>query len=140
MPNLKLYDLFISHAWKYGEDYDRLIKMLKEAPLFEFRNYSAPEDKPLVDPNTPVGKKALQDAIDRKIKPVNAVLVLSGMYTAHREWMQYEIDTALKYNKPIIGVVPWGQINIPTAVSNAADEMVRWNTASIVAAIRAHSI
>lgn len=47
MPDLKTYDLFISHAWKYGEEYSRLVSLLKGAPYFKYRNYSAPEDKPL---------------------------------------------------------------------------------------------
>ena len=34
MPELKTYDLFLSHAWRYNDDYYRLEKMLKEAPLF----------------------------------------------------------------------------------------------------------
>ena len=42
MPQLKIYDLFISHAWKYGEEYDRLISLLNAAPYFYYRDYSAP--------------------------------------------------------------------------------------------------
>ncbi|WP_422446028.1 TIR domain-containing protein [Thermoanaerobacterium sp. DL9XJH110] len=140
MPELKTYDIFISHAWKYGTEYDRLINLLDNAPYFYYRNYSAPKDKPLVDPNTSVGKLFLREAIDRKIKPVNIVLVLSGMYAAYREWMQYEIDTAQKYYKPIIGIVPWGQERIPSEVQKVSLEMVRWNTDSIISAIRRYAI
>lgn len=50
MPNLKTYDLFISHAWKYGDDYDRLVALLDSALYFSYRNYSAPKDKPIAAP------------------------------------------------------------------------------------------
>lgn len=42
MPELKTYDLFISHAWKYGDEYCNLIYLLDKAPCFSYRNYSPP--------------------------------------------------------------------------------------------------
>ena len=33
MPSLKTYDLFISHAWLYGDDYDNLIIYDKNLPF-----------------------------------------------------------------------------------------------------------
>lgn len=48
------YRLFISHAWKYGNDYNNLITLLNAAPYFLYRNYSAPEEKPLFPEGTPL--------------------------------------------------------------------------------------
>lgn len=140
MPTLKTYDIFISHAWKYGADYDKVIEFLDKAPLFYYRNYSAPKDKPLYDPSTIVGKSLIKDAIDRKIKPVNAVLLLSGMYYTYREWMQFEIETAQKYNKPIIAIIPRGQERIPNEVLKVSCTTAGWMTDSIVKAIRDYSL
>lgn len=79
MPSLKTYDIFISHAWKYGEQYTDLMDLLEKAPNFNFRNYSAPSDNPLKNlNNTDVKNKSeITSAIKRKIKPVNAVVVIS---------------------------------------------------------------
>lgn len=142
MPELKTYDLFISHAWKYGDDYTRLINLLNEASNFKYRNYSAPEDNPLVNLNgTPVTNKIqIKGAILRKIRPVNCILVISGMYYNNREWMQYEIDSSVGMNKPIIAIKPWGNTNMPTEIQKIATEIVNWNTDSIVSAIRRHSL
>lgn len=140
MPELKTYDLFISHAWKYGEHYDRLVSLLANAPYFSFRNYSAPEQKPLVPAGMTITDSQLRAAIQGKIRPVNAVLVISGMYAAHREWIQFEINTAVQMNKPIIGIRPWGSEVTPYAVTSVAREIVGWNTDSIVKAIRWHSL
>ena len=112
MPLLKTYDLFISHAWMYGDDYTRLVNMLNNASYFYFRNYSAPEDKPLALSRTYAYDYEIKQAIDRKIAPVNCVIILGGMY-AKRKWMQYELETAKRMNKPIVVVAPWGQEKIP---------------------------
>lgn len=141
MPELKTYDLFISHAWKYNEDYHRLINLIKNANYFKYRNYSVPEHDPVIDPNTPIGVTKLKELLDKQIKPVNCVLIICGMYVNHKFWIQTEIEiAAAKYNKPIIGVIPWGAERVPVEVQNVANEMVRWNTDSIVTAIRKHSI
>lgn len=142
MPILKSYDLFISHAWQYGNSYNRLVNLLDGAPYFYYRNYSAPSENPLrtlkgTDATT---KKQIMDAIERKIKPVNCVLIISGLYTSYREWMQYEIETAVRLGKPIIGIVPWGNTEVPATVRLYADTIVNWNTDSIVQAIRDFSI
>ena len=75
-----------------------------------------------------------------QIRPVNCVLIISGMYAAHRKWIQAEIDIAQSYAKPIVGIRPWGSQRIPTVVQEAAHEMVGWNTSTIVKAIRTHSL
>jgi len=136
MPTLKTYDLFISHAWDYNAEYYRLVTMLNNAPNFKWRNYSVPEHDPLLGG----AKSKLEIELDRQIRPVNAILILAGMYVNHREWIQREIDLAYSYNKPIIGIKPWGNAVIPTVVSGIAKIVVAWNTASVVEAIRAHSI
>ncbi len=140
MPRLKTYDLFLSHAWRYNSDYYKLESLLKNTPNFYFRNYSVPTHNPLIDPNIHVGKRTLTNELDQQVRPVNCVLILSGMYAAHSEWIEKEIMLAKKYNKPIIGVKPWGQQRIPLIVQNAAHEIVGWNSISITSAIRRNSI
>lgn len=34
MPNLKTYNLFFDHAWRYSTDYYQLEQLLKDAPHF----------------------------------------------------------------------------------------------------------
>jgi len=140
MPTLKTYDLFISHAWKYNQDYYRLEEFLRTASYFKWRNYSVPTHDPLIDPNTSIGKQKLTAMLDNQVRPVNCVLILAGMYAAHSDWIQTEIQIAKNYRKPIVGIIPWGQINTPVSVRNAADIMVGWNTTSIIDAIRQYSI
>lgn len=140
MPELKTYGLFLSHAWRYNDDYYRLEKMLKEAPLFKWKNFSVPSHDPLIDPNTTVGKAKLTELLKNQIRPVNCVIILGGMYALYSEWILKEIELAQSFHKPIVAIYPWGQTNMPKVVQDAADEKVNWQTSSIVAAIREHSI
>ena len=82
----------------------------------------------------------MKEELDEQIRPVNCVIVISGMYVAYRYWIQTEINIASRYVKPIIGVKPWGQERIPQEVQDVASEMVGWNTDSIVSAISRHSL
>jgi len=138
MPKLYDYKLFISHAWKYGDDYDRLIKLLDNAKNFSYYNYSAPKEKPLFPEGTPLNNKKIADKITDKISPSQITIVISGMYVAYKDWMQYEIDESKRMGKPILGINPFKQSQGPTPkyVSENANMMVNWSTDSIVSAIR----
>jgi len=133
MPALKTYDLFISHAWDYNDEYYKMVNNLNNAPNFKWRNYSVPEHDPL-----PTNK--LEEQLYNQIRPVNAAIILSGMYVAHSAWILKEIAIAKSMNKPIIGVKPWGQQMVPQAVQSAATVMVGWNIDSIISAIRDYAL
>lgn len=109
---------------------------MDDVPLFRYRDYSVPEDNPIFDPEVLVPKTELIAALDRLIRPVHVFLVSAGMFVAHRQWLQLEIDIAQKYDKPIIGVLPQGQVKIPKLVDELADEIVGWYIPAIVRAIR----
>lgn len=133
MPHLKTYVVFISHAWRYHDDYERLVNLLDNADLFKWRNSSVPKTDAF---DKSLSNKQLISALDEQIRISNVVVMLSGMYAAHSEWMQTEINISAKYAKPIVGVLPWGSDRVPVAIQQAASEIVKWNTQSIVNAIR----
>ena len=137
---MSTYNLFISHAWRYHDDYDRLVRLLNSAPYFSWRNYSVPRHDPAIDPDTPAGDRQLRKELDNQIRPVNCVLIISGMYAAYRYWIQVEIDIAKGYEKPIVGLIPLGHDRISAEVQQVAREMVGWRTDSVVNAIRKWSI
>lgn len=132
MPQLYRYRIFISHAWKYNDDYYRLNELLKEAPNFLYANYSVPEHDP-VDANN---NTKLREELRQQIRPVEVVIILGGMYVAYSDWIQFEIDFAEDLDKPILGIRPWGAAKMPKAVQDVADKIVGWNTSTIVSAIR----
>jgi hypothetical protein len=128
MPALYTYRIFVSHAWQYNEEYYRLIQYLDSAPNFSYANYSVPEHDPLA------GGDVLGQNLRNQMIPVQVVLILAGVYATHSDWIQYEIDLAQQFGKPIVGIRPWGAERISSVVQKAAVEMVGWNTDSIVSA------
>lgn len=136
MPTLKNYKIFISHAWKYGTDYNRLINLLDNANNFSYYNYSAPKEKPLFPEGTPLTNTKIANKITDKISPSQVTIVIAGMYVAYSDWIKYEIDESIRMGKPIIGIYPYGSTIAPKYVTDNANKMVRWNTDSIVTAIR----
>lgn len=136
MPGLRTYKIFISHAWNYSESYLRVVRMLNEAPYFSWQNLSVPEH----DPVPPGQEHRLEQALRDQMRPASIFLILAGMYVSHSAWIQFEIDFSRRIGRPIIGVKPWGSQRTPDAVSRAAKEMVGWNSASIVAAVRKWSL
>lgn len=132
MPSLKNYHIMISHSWDYDNYYQTIKGWLDDAKYFDWTNYSVPLSKPIDSKS----KNELKEKIKNRISLCSCVIILSGMYVAYSEWIDYEMDTAVALRKPIIGVKPWGQERTPTKVQNNADVMVGWNSASIVEAVR----
>jgi len=129
-----MYNIFISHAWQYNEEYYRLVKSLRDNN-FPFHNYSVPEHDPL-GANT---DRELEEALRCQIKPCSCVLIIAGMYYDYRKWLQIEIDIAQEYSKPIIVIRPWGAERIPIELQKPAFNIVNWQIKSIIEAIEWYS-
>ena len=126
--------LFISHSWSYGDAYTRLCNLLESAPRFSYYNYSVPQDDPIHNARN---QYALRDAIMRKMNNTHIIVVIAGVYATYSKWINIELDLAKNhYNKPVLGIKPYANTNISSAVSNTADLIVNWNTTSIVSGIR----
>lgn len=109
-----------------------MIDFLDAASNFSYANYSVPKDKAFEGMNNAQLKQQLQ----YQINPIQCAVILGGMYVAHSDWIPFEINHALAVGKPILGVRPWGAERMPQALTDAATEIVGWNTSSIVATIR----
>ena len=132
------YHIFISHAWEYSDAYRTVVQWLNEAQgenKLTWGNYSVPEHDPLIDAGTFVGKLTLQELLRNQIRPSSKIVVISGMYATHSNWIDYEIDTSVSLNKYIIGLKPWGQERIPVKIQNHANIMVGWNKKSLIDAL-----
>ena len=132
----KVYNIFISHSWTYSDTYDRLVNLLNARGYFSFNNYSVSKDDPIHHaPNV----DALYQAIYQHMGPCHIVLIMAGVYATYSKWISREIRIAKREflsPKPILGIKPWGNVNVSTIVERNADAIVSWNTESVVSAIR----
>lgn len=131
----KEYRIFISHSWQHAEDLENLQALLNRRGYFHASFEEASRDIPINSLNATYIKARLTD----KISNSNVVLALAGIYASHSSWMKWELDKAIELDIPIVGIIPRGQINISTTVSSRSKTDVRWNSESIVEAIRSYA-
>lgn len=109
---------------------------LNTASNFKWSNHSVSADNPF---NTKT-KAALKEQLTQQIRGCNAIIVVSGMYTLYSEWIDYEINEAIRMNKPIIAIKPWGNERVPLKIQNNATVLVGWNSASLISTIRNYAL
>ena len=136
MPALRRYKIFISHAWRYNDDYASVVTRLNAEPNFRWENRSVPQHDPLLAGKTSELQKLLRD----QMRPANAFVILGGMYAANSDWIEFEVEFARRIGRPIIGVYPHGSDRMPLLISNNATEIVGWTAGSIVSSIRRHAL
>lgn len=127
------YHIFISHCWDYSSHYDKVVEWINSDDDLNgnWSNYSVTVEK-AIDTKR---KKELKEKLTNRISLSNVVIILSGMYAAYSEWIDYEIDEAVRMGKYIIGVMPWGQERIPKKIQDNAT-MVHWQSSSVTTAIK----
>jgi len=129
------YKIFISHSWQYTDTLEALRKLLNARGYFSATYEESTKDNPINSENESYVKQRLA----KKIGDSDIILALAGVYASHSSWMEWELDKALELGTPIVGVIPHGQERISSIVSSRSVVDVRWNTESIITAIRAHS-
>ncbi len=134
-----MYNLFISHSWDYSDAYSSLVSLLDSASYFSYKNYSVPKDDPLRIYSV-YYKSELRNKIKNQMRLCHVVLILAGVYASYSDSIDMEISVAQELGKPIVAIEPWGSEKTSVVVKNAAKRIVRWNTDSIVSAIREISI
>ncbi|MDR2781015.1 MAG: TIR domain-containing protein [Holosporaceae bacterium] len=138
---MRTYNIFISHSWKYDEDYQRLIGLLDKEPCFQgnYRDYSVTKDEPILSKNgNKLTDQGLMARISEQIRSASVVLIPVGIYATHSDWINEEIKIAKGFGKPIIAIKPWGTQRVSSVVKDAI-ETVGWNGSSIVDAIKRHT-
>ena len=133
----KSYDLFLTHAWRFHDDWTRFSEFMDKAPGLTWRNFSLPWHDPAMDPNTEVGGRFIRDFLESQIIPVHSVVLLAGVYEikSARRWLDMEVEMARKHNKPIIGVPAIGKEIVPDEVSVLCDANSEWDVAQLIATI-----
>jgi len=131
----KNYKIFISHSWSYPDDLIKLRGLLEERGYFNVVFQEAGNDVPINSENAAYIKKVLK----AKITDSDVVLAIAGMYASYSDWIAWEVETAYLNDIPVIGVIPRGQERISATVTKYSTVDVRWNTESIIDAIRMYT-
>ncbi len=132
---MRQYSIFISHSWAYSDGYEKLIALLDADPRFNYKDYSVPKDDPIHNaPNS----AQLSAAIQNQMRFCDVIIMLAGVYSTYSDWINKEIKLAKGFTvpKPILAIEPFASERTSQTVKDNADRIVKWNTSSIVSAIR----
>lgn len=135
---MNVYDLFLTHAWRFHDDWTRFSGLMDEKPVLTWRNFSLPWHDPAMDPNTEVGGRFIRNFLESQIIPVHVVVLLAGVYEikSARRWIDMEVEMARKHRKPIIGIPAIGQDAMPEEVSALCDACSKWDRAQFIATVQ----
>jgi hypothetical protein len=131
----KQIHVFISHSWSYSGHYKTLADWIFDgnwsvgSASLDFRDFSVPKNDPIHDANN---AEELKAAIYDKISRSHVVVIPTGMYATHSNWIGKEIAGANYHNKPILAVNPWGQERKSQDVIENAKKSVGWNKDPVI--------
>ncbi len=128
----RTYSVFISHSWDHVDDLMNLRKLLEASGDFHVEFEEASPKEPINSDNSAYIRRRLKERISNS----DIVLGIAGMYASYSDWMEWELDTAIAEEVPIVGVIPRGQKKISKVVTDRSVKDVHWNTKSIVEAIQ----
>lgn len=129
---VKTYNIFVSHSWDHSNDLIRLHNLLSNRGYFYYDPQEVTRNNPINSLNATYIKQCLRE----RIRNSNILLALAGIYASHSDWMRWEIETAKELGIPIVGIIPRGQERISQVVYANSIADIRWNTESIIQAIR----
>ncbi|MCX6156255.1 MAG: TIR domain-containing protein [Candidatus Kapabacteria bacterium] len=125
---MKTPNIFISHRWAYRGDYYSLTTKFNELGWKHF-DYSVP----IHDSFELKRKKEIEEALREQVRQCNFFIVSARMSSLHSAWIEKEVKAASDYSKYILGVKPWDyQGNIPLFIQNTANQIVGFNTPTII--------
>ena len=137
MRNSKNYDLFVTHAWRFHEDWTKFTEFMDQIPGILWRNFSLPWHDPAISPNTEVGGRFIRSSLESQIIPVHVVVLLAGVYEIRsaRLWVDMEVEMAKKHNKPIVALPAINEDSIPAELVALCDATSGWDAARLIATI-----
>lgn len=130
--NLENINLFVSH---YGGD-EKYIEPLKKliGSKYLIRDSSIVE----TEPNNASNENYIKyNILAPKINWAGTVMVLVGPKTHERDYVNWEINYAIRHGKRIVGVYLPGAENsdIPEGLKKYGDALVRWDANKIISSI-----
>lgn len=137
MSTTRTYDLFISHAWRYHDDWNRLVELIDSDKSVSWRNFSVPWYDPALDVRSEYGGKIVRRTLETQIIPAMAVILLGSVFQSKsaKKWIDIQLEMARQYRKHIIAVPAWGVESASEELAATAHEVVGWNVGALLAAV-----
>jgi hypothetical protein len=137
-----MYDIFITHAWRYHDDWTQLSNLFDAEKSIKWRNFSVPWYDPAFDPNTELGARSIRSWIDGQIRPVVGTVLLDGVYAVKstRKWLELEVELSRAHKKPVVVLPAHGTTTVSPEASSLADAAVEWDALQIIKVLEKLSV
>lgn len=136
-------NIFISHHHKDDKSVTDFTNLLggKDYGIRNSSIRAKPRNQERLDKNQ-IPEKTLKRLLSMKMRWASTVVVLIGLQTHSRKWVNWEIQEAAKLGKRIIGVFMQGgkDADIPEKLEEFGDGLVGWNTGKIIAGIEGEEV
>jgi Thoeris protein ThsB, TIR-like domain len=131
---MQVYDIFITHAWRYHDDWIKLSNLLDAHKSIKWRNFSVPWYDPALDPNTALGARAIRSWLDGQIRPVIGTILLDSVYAVKsaRKWLDLEIELSRAHAKPVLAIPAYSATSVSREAIEVSDGIAAWNAAEII--------
>jgi hypothetical protein len=139
----KIKNVFVSHHHKDDASVDGLSGMMA-GKGYKFRNSSIrvkPENQERISQKM-VSDNTIKRLLRMKMRWASQVIVVIGKETHKRDWVNWEIETAHKLGKPILGVYEnglKGNVEIPESLEKYGASIVGWRADSVIGALEGKS-
>lgn len=133
----RTYDVFVSHAWRYHDDWQRFCDVMNAFPRFRWRNFSVPWYDPAIDVNTERGKRLVLDSLEAQIIPCHAAVAPDSVLAIRsaRRWIEEGIRIARAHGKPVLGLPAFGATQVSAELAALVDRSMVWDAEGIAQAI-----
>jgi hypothetical protein len=123
--------IFVAHGFERNDDYLRVFEYLESSHNFYYINCSSPDYKGAPE------KEAMRTELRRQIGLAEVAIFPAGLYALHRDWLEFELNCAKGFEKPVIVLETFGtKTKIPVQLEALADELIEWNERTLADAIR----
>jgi hypothetical protein len=135
------YDLFLTHAWYYTDEWQALVALLDDFIPGKWRNWSLPWHDTSIDRHSARGRVQLDELLDGQISMAELVLVLPETARTNdgRMWLDKQLELSARHRKPILGVLAAESGEFPANLRPRVIEVVPRNATEIVRAVERFS-
>lgn len=116
----EVYKILISHGIDDNSEYDAIKERLSSNTRFKWEEISY--DK-------------MSDIDSYTLEPVDAILILSGLYDKNKEDIMHLIKLANEIEVPVVLIRPYGMEEVPEELEELSTGVIGWSPTCIVESI-----
>lgn len=136
----KRIPVFITHAWRFHDDWNRLARMMEQVPNSPWVNFSVPWYDPAIRVHSDEGKDKLSSMLLAQVIPAKFLIFLCGPYSAKsaHEWFDKAVDIALERDKEILLMPGYetGEVEPPERLADA--RRISWDLEKVLEELSAN--